>query len=117
MPIIKIWCLPPNQTEEKLNKLHNSIVEAVTSIKELGLKDEKDLTNLFVPDLMQYGLGTEIIIEITGLFMKPERTQEVRNRLAEAVGKAVKNLYPETEKVECLIYSFNPADGFWTSAN
>lgn len=116
MPIIKIWCLPPNQSEEKLNALHNNIVKAVTGIKELELKSEKDLTNLFVPDLMQYGLGTEIVIEITGLFLKLERTCEVRNRLAKAVGEAVKSLYPDTEKIECLIYSFNPADGFWTSA-
>lgn len=116
MPIIKIWCLPPNQSEDALNKLHNAIVNAVTSIKELGLKDEKDLTNLFVPDLMSYGLGTEIIVEITGLFIKPERTTQVRSRLAEAVGKVVQDLYPKTEKVECLVYPFNPAEGFWASA-
>jgi len=111
MPVIKIWCLPPNQTENKLNKLHNAIVSAVTSIKELGLKDEKDMTNLFVPDLMQYGLGSEIIVEITGLFESPERTPEVLNGLAGAVGRTVKLFYPEA-KVECFVYSFNPATTF-----
>ena len=114
MPVIKIWCLPLNQNQRDLNRLHRKIVEAVTSISELGLKDEKDMTNLFVPDLMEYGLGTEIIVEISGLFEKPERTFEVLQRLAENVGKAVKGLYPKA-KVECFVSTFNPKQGFWTS--
>jgi hypothetical protein len=115
MPIIKVWCLPANQTEEDLNKLHRTIVAAVVSVSELKLKDQNDMIMLFPPDLMQYGLGTEIIIEIGGLFEKPERTEEVRQRLAKTVGLEVHNLYPRA-KVECSIQSFNPNQGFWTSA-
>lgn len=115
MPVIKVWCLPADQSEEKLNDLHQSIVSAVISIPELGLKDENDMTCLFVPDLMSYGLGEEIIVEISGLFEKPERTDEVRQRLAENVGSNVKKLYPDA-KVECFVSSFNPINGFWTSA-
>lgn len=115
MPIIKIWCLPPKQTEQDLNNLHQAIVAAVVSVSELGLKDETEMTCLFVPDLMVYGLGDEIIVEITGLFEKPERTEEVLQQLAKNVGQAVKELYPETNKIECLVYSFNPKQGFWTS--
>lgn len=115
MPVIKVWCLPPNQTEDQLNRLHNAIVDAVVGIKELGLKDEKDLTNLFVPDLMQYGLGSEIIIEITGLLEKPEMTKEIRKKLGKVVTKAVKELYPDVEKVECFIFSPFSLDGLWTS--
>ncbi|OGD67461.1 hypothetical protein A2442_03080 [Candidatus Campbellbacteria bacterium RIFOXYC2_FULL_35_25] len=116
MPIIKVWCLPANQTEEMLNKVHQSIVSAVVGIYELGLKDENDMTCLFVPDLMSYGLGEEIIIEISGLFEKPERTQGVRQRLALNVGLGIKRLYPKA-KVECFVASFNPENGFWTSAD
>ena len=115
MPIIKIWCLPPNQTEQDLNRLHQAIVNAVVGVPELGLKDETEMTCLFVPDLMVYGLGDEIIVEITGLFEKSERTKDVLQRLAKNVGQAVQKLYPETNKVECLVYSFNPKQGFWTS--
>lgn len=114
MPVIKVWCLPANQKQKDLNRLHRKIVEAVTSISELGLKDETDMTNLFVPDLMEYGLGKEIIVEISGLFEKPERTPEVLQRLAENVGSAVKRLYPDA-KVECFVSTFNPTQGFWTS--
>ncbi|MBU1102822.1 hypothetical protein KJ853_04200 [Patescibacteria group bacterium] len=73
------------------------------------------MTCLFPPDLMLYGLGEEIIVEIDGLFAKPERTLEVCHRLAACVGSAIKNLYPKA-KVECFITNFYPAQGFWTSA-
>jgi hypothetical protein len=114
VPVIKVWCLPSGQSEEDLKHLHQEIVKAVLSVTELGLHDQSDMTCLFPPDLMKYGLGEEIIIEIGGLFEKPERTQEVRQRLAENVGKAVKDLYPKA-KVECFISSFDPRQGFWTS--
>jgi hypothetical protein len=116
MPIIKVWCLPPKQTEQNLNRLHQAIVAAIISIPELGLKDETEMTCLFPSDSMSYGLGEEIIVEISGLFEKPERTESVRQLLAEKVGKAVYALYPKTNKVECLVYSFNPKQGFWTSS-
>jgi hypothetical protein len=113
MPIIKVWCLP-KQTEDELNHLHKSIVEAVVSITELGLKDKNQMTCLFVPDLMSYGLGQEIVIEIGGLYEKPERTDEVKRRLAESVGKNVKNIY-QNARVECFVTSFDPKRGFWKS--
>jgi hypothetical protein len=73
------------------------------------------MTCLFPPDLMKYGLGEEIIIEVTGLFDKPERTDEVRQRLAKSLGENVHVLYPRA-KVECTVEVINPAKGFWTSA-
>ncbi len=116
MPVIKIWCLPSGQNETNLNRLHQGIVRAVTSISELGLKDENDMTCLFPPDLMQYGLGEEIIIEISGLFEKPERTHEVCQRLAKSVGEVVRELYPEA-KIECFVATIDPSQGFWTSVD
>jgi len=115
MPVIKVWCLPKDQSEDDLNRLHKSIVKAVVSVSELGLKDENDMTCLFVPDLMSYGLGEEIIVEIGGIFEKSERTDEVRQRLAMSVGKSVSALYPRA-KVECFVSAFILRQGFWTSA-
>jgi len=115
MPIIKVWCLPANQTEEDLRKLHIHIVAGIVATPELGLQNEKAVTCLFPPDLMQYGLGTEIIVEVTGLFEKPERTPEVRSRLAKNIGARVEALYPDAT-VEVFIYPFNPEiNGFWKS--
>jgi hypothetical protein len=113
MPVIKIWCLPQSK-ESQLRKLHKAIVSAVVGITELGLTSENDMTVLFVPDMMKYGLGTEIIIEVTGLFPKPERTSGVIQKLAEQLGMAVRNLYPAA-KVECFVQQFNPVVGFWSS--
>jgi len=111
MPVIKVWCLPKS-SERKLNKVFKGIVSAVESVSELGLMGEKDMTVLFPTDMMKYGLGTEIIVEVTGLFMKSERTNEVRQRLARAIGIIIKGLFPKA-MVECFVYPFDPAQGFW----
>ena len=111
MPVIKVWCLP-KQSEEELNRLFEAIVKAVEGISELKLKGERSMTVLFPTDAMAYGLGTEIIIEVMGLFEKPERTDEVRNRLARSLGIAVRKLFP-LARVQCFVYSFNPSQGFW----
>ena len=95
-----------------MKMLHGKIVEAVVSIEELGLKDEKDMTVLFVPDMMQYGLGSEIIIEVM-LFEKPERTQQILQKLAKNVGRCAKASLPSA-KVECFVTTFNPKiQGYW----
>jgi hypothetical protein len=113
MPVIKVWCLP-KVGERKLNQIFRGIVSAVESVSELGLKGEKDMTVLFPTDMMKYGLGTEIIVEVTGLFVKPERTDEVRQRLAQAIGTTVKGLFPKA-MVECFVFPFDPTQGFWTN--
>ncbi len=116
MPIIKVWCLPKS-TEEDLNRLHQTIVGAVLCISELGLRDQNDITCLFPPDLMKYGLGEEIIIEISGLPKEPPEGTlgiVIRQRLADCVGSGVSGLYPEA-KVECFVSIFDPSQGFWTS--
>lgn len=115
MPIIKVWCLPKME-EYQLRQVHCAIVGAVESVKELKLDGMKDVTCLFPPDSMAFGLGTEVVIEVTGLFKKPGRTREVRRRLAKLLGQAVADYVPKAKKVECLVYPpFNPAeDGFWS---
>lgn len=111
MPVIKIWCLP-EVGEPKLNRLHQALVQAVKNIPEIGVTDEKDMTCLFPSDMMKYSLGTEIIIEVTGLYERPERTIEVRNRLAEELVGAVQGQFPDTDLIECFINPFNPEQGF-----
>lgn len=112
MPVIKVWCLP-EIPEDHLKKLHKDIVATVLSIEELGLR-ANSVTCLFPPDMMRYGLGEEIIIEVTGLFEMPQRTKAVRQALAEALGKTVESMFP-VARIECFIVSFNPAQGFWTN--
>jgi hypothetical protein len=114
MPVIKVWCLP-KLSERKLNEVFKGIVSAVESVTELGLKGERSMTVLFPIDAMKYGLGSEIIVEVTGLFVKPERTDGARHRLAQAIGIVIKGQFPEA-MVECFVYPFDPAQGFWTNS-
>ena len=113
MPVIKLWCLPL-LTEAKLRKLHQDIVRAVVSVTELGLKTQNDMTVLFPTDMMKYGLGEEVIVEVTGLFARRSRTPEVRARLANHLGRAVQEHVPQA-MIEVFVTSFKPEQGFWTS--
>ncbi|MBP6974563.1 MAG: hypothetical protein KBB54_01320 [Candidatus Pacebacteria bacterium] len=113
MPVIKTWCLPKME-EKELHDLHNALVAAVVSIEELGYKSEKDMTLLYPSDLMQYGLGTDIVVEAT-MFEKPMCTSTVKQKLAKALGTVIQQKIPTAERVGCFVYSFNRPSGFWTS--
>lgn len=113
MPVVIVWCLPELK-ERKLFKLSRKIMAAVESVPELKLNGKKDVTVLFPKDQMTTGLGEEIIIDIQGLFKKPERTEKVLQRLAETVGTTVAKKFPAA-KTECFVYPFDAKKGFWTS--
>ena len=53
MIVIKVWCLPSDQSEDDLNRLHQAIVKAAVSVPELCLKGENDMVCLFPTDLMK----------------------------------------------------------------
>jgi hypothetical protein len=113
MIVIKVWCLPSDQSEDDLNRLHQAIVKAAVSFPELCLQDENDMTCLFPADLMKYGLGEEIIVEIDGLPDMFWKNRTVREQLARCVGESVSALYPKA-RVECSVREFNPSQGVWT---
>ena len=72
------------------------------------------MVTLFPKDMMAYGLGTEIVIEITGLWDKPARTDEVRARLAQNLGRAVKAMFPKARVMHYII-PFDQRQGFWVN--
>ena len=111
MPIIKVWCLPKNMTEERLQTLCYAIIANVESIPELGLAGKNAITVLFPSDRMEWGLGDEIVAEVA-IFNKPERTEEVRARLAEKIG-TVLHYYIPSAKIECFIHPPERSSGFW----
>lgn len=115
MPVIKMWCMP-NLDEDGLYRIRKDITSTVLSIPELELKYETDVTCIFIPAMSEYRLNEEIIVEIYGLFEKPERTKEVRERLACKVANVAQAHFPHA-RVECFVYPFNPEYGFWTSAD
>lgn len=112
MPIIKVWCLPKAMTEERLKILCDAIINTVESVPELGLTGKKgSITVLFPTDRMDYGLGEEIIAEVTGLFIKPERTEAVRNELARKITVLLHGYFPSAKK-ECFIHPFDQTSGY-----
>ena len=67
-----------------LAELTQSIKTAVENVPTLGINGSE--VSVFYPvDLEQEGLGEELIAEISLLFVKPERTNEVLTNLREAV--------------------------------
>jgi hypothetical protein len=115
MLIVKVFGIPAEMQEPEIGGLYRRLVEATVEVKKLGLTD-RQIAVFFPSDRMKMGLGKEIIIFVEGLFEKPERTEEVRNRLARALGETAREVFPNATVVECLINSFKPQAGFWTSA-
>lgn len=106
---IKTYCLPEME-QDKLLELHQAIVAVIVKIQELGIKDENGMCNLFPEDLMKYGLGTEIPIEISGIYC----TKSVRDKVAREVGTVVKTMFPAAN-VDCEFIESNPYSAHWSS--
>ncbi|MFA6252154.1 MAG: hypothetical protein WCX74_02025 [Candidatus Paceibacterota bacterium] len=99
-------------TEDILEKMREEIITAIISIPELGLNE--DMVSVFFPADQRYIMNEGVSITIMGLYDKPERTEEVRNILARNVGKTIETWLPGIQ-IECLIFPFIPAQGFWCS--
>lgn len=66
---------------------------------------------LFPTDMMSYGLGEEILIEVAGLETR-WINEEVLQELAAVLGLEVYRIFSKAY-VQCLIHTFNRAQGFW----
>jgi phenylpyruvate tautomerase PptA (4-oxalocrotonate tautomerase family) len=116
MPIVKVYGVPPTTPQETLKDLAEKLVEAVVSIPELNLKSN-EVSVFFPSDLMEWGLGEEIIAFVDGIFITPERTDAVRKTLAQRIGFALWRAFPRRETLfECFVRPFEPSCGFWSSA-
>ena len=96
--------------------MYEIIKENLLDIKELELK-ENQITVLFIPDMMEKGLGDEVIIEIGKLFPNPKRTRAVLQRVAEKVGESLNDYFskpkwtdcwPRPDLIECFVETFDP---------
>lgn len=55
-----------------------------------------------------------LVIVVEGLFDRPDRTKEVRDRLARMLGEAARSLIRDDWTVEVLVQRFDPtADAYW----
>jgi hypothetical protein len=116
MLIVKVWCLPKS-SEEELRKIHKAVVAAVISVTGFvpgtSIKSEKDLLVLFPADLMGYGLGDEIAVEVTGIDyrgLSRSNTVQLLRRIGEALAVIFEKSY-----VECREIHSDMDDPFWSS--
>ncbi|MEX0917046.1 MAG: hypothetical protein WDZ90_00760 [Candidatus Paceibacterota bacterium] len=114
MPVVRVSCLP-KVSQDELREYHQGIVAAIADISEIGVETEDDVVCLFPKDMMVYGLGSVIEIEVFSLFEKPERTPEVRQRLAEALCQVTREHFPDTNVIGCTVTPLNPEQGFAVS--
>jgi hypothetical protein len=111
MPVLIVYGVS-EEMADKLEEYADTLINTVAhSVKELNLKST-DVSCFFPKDLMSKGLGEEIIVFVDGLFSKPERTKEVRDKLAQAVVQTTHHYFMDANLIECFIRPFDPEQGF-----
>ncbi len=111
MLTVKVYNLPQTR-EDELMELHKAIVDSVRSIPQLGIEDQGQMMTLFPEDMMYFGSGTTILVEIIGLSRNPSH-YEHRDLLVENVGKVVSSKFA-TAQVICMVSSFTyEQGGYW----
>ncbi|MEI6835686.1 MAG: hypothetical protein WCK59_02535 [Candidatus Falkowbacteria bacterium] len=116
MPILTVYGIS-KQMEHQLDRFADLLIKAVISIEELNLRASD--VSCFFPASKISTPGDQIIIFVDGLFEKPERTPEVRAKLAAVIVSITADhfsdgFYRKVELIECFIRPFNPENGFAT---
>ena len=122
MPVIFVYGIPSSVTDpgnfvqrRSLMLLMDQIKREVSGTVEFNIS-YNDVTVFFPTDLVQEGLGEEVMVFVRGLFDKPQRTAHVRCRLAEAIVDCCTGILAPVlmnlAKVECFIEPYNPMGGF-----
>lgn len=110
MPVVIVYGIRESQGIGEFEDALRSTV--AHSVKELNLVTGD--VSCFCPQSFGAGIGPEeeIIVMVEGLTAKPERTEEVRNKLAQAIVETVHHFFPDVNCIECFIKPFNPEQGF-----
>ena len=108
MPVLTVKGMPDAVGKEPLNNLAYGLSSLAGNC--LSLYPE-EVSVFFPADLLQRGLGEELICIIDGLFEKPQWTTRVRQELAKTILKTLyefsqKNLLA-CNKVEVIVKRFN----------
>lgn len=112
IPTVKIWCLPWDITQDQLLVLHNGIVKVMASISETGVDNERDMLNLFSPDLMTYGLGSEIKVELKDIL---QYNDIVRVKLPSHIGEFIVKMFPGAHVFCRVEFCNSDKKGYWSS--
>lgn len=112
MPIVRIEGIPGDFDQQNLLEVEGKIKEAIASVSELGI-GTNHISVLFPKDRLTKRAKTEIIATVDGLFTKPERTDKVRQDLANKVAGVLMEIFQQDASlIECFIKPFDPKQGF-----
>ncbi|MES2224669.1 MAG: hypothetical protein V4478_01640 [Patescibacteria group bacterium] len=77
-------------------------------IEQFGVKNPNEVMIVFPSDIMQYGLGEYIIIEVSGLTARRENEDKwIYNALAKKLAQKVQEHFPAAIQVKCMASMFN----------
>lgn len=93
MLTLKIWCLPEHWDKSNFLELHKKIVQEAISTNGLGIENERNMRVLFPAEQMLYGLGSEILVEISGIMYHPG---DNTGKFVIRIGRLLKRLFPES---------------------
>ena len=108
---IEVLCLS-RLSQRKLNILFKNIVGVgvgIDELRQIGYRTEKDMLVLFPPDMMKYGLGSDILIRVTGLKEHENTEHKIRRLLAGELVEVVQKSVP-TAEVNCRVSPPNSED-------
>ena len=105
MPIVDISGLSVNISQDLFRVMGLAMKRAIASIEELGITPDQ-VTVRFHKDMCEIYDVTEILVDVTKLFVKKGRTTKVKNKVAEIVSKMMYSYFP-TAKVEGFVSSFD----------
>lgn len=110
MPVIFIFGLPTEMTDDEVDTLSHDLKELICRITELKLS-MRQITCFFPQDMSYIYEGNDIVAMVYGLFNKPERTEAVRQNLAQTICQFLKQRF-EDSQIECFVELFDPQKGF-----
>jgi len=111
MPMLVVYGLPEKGSHEEL---FHTLKRAVMDVAELKL-GENSVSVKMPRDHVPMELGAEIIVMVECLTAKPDRTEEVRDKLASAIVKTIQSYFPDANLIECFIKPFERGQGFASS--
>jgi len=117
VPTVIVYGIPASlRGDAKLRELvWKDLPVAAASVAEMDIDPQKVV--VFAPDSLESNTdGTEIVVFVEGLFVRPQRTPEVLQRFADAICDCVANFatqaLPSCRKVEIIPRSQQSSDGF-----
>jgi hypothetical protein len=114
MPVLVVYGMPNGIDPYLSSDLINKLQLAASGALQLSANE----VSVFFPlDLVQEGLGQELVCLVEGLFVKPERTAEVRQRLFDAIADELDRFaqqhIPQCTKIEVIPSNYDQRrDGF-----